>query len=250
MKGMIFIFTRKYSFAGTVFEICSIYESIHEMCKDYISEDEADFRIEICLDDIELERKLSEKTDIAEGRKPVKYKDGYLETLAVYRKMCTELQAKDTILYHGSVIAVDGEAFLFTAKSGTGKSTHTANWRKYFGDRAVMVNDDKPLLKITDNGVIAYGTPWDGKHHLSTNMSIPLKAVCILTRSETNMIEKIDPHEYFGLLLQQAFRPKDPVKLAGVLNLIERFFKNTEFYKLGCNMDISSAEVAYNGMKG
>ena len=247
---MIFIFTRKYLFAGTVFEICSIYESIHEMCKNYISEDEAEFRIEICRDDIEKESELSEKTDIAEGRKPVRYRDEYLETLAVYRKMCMELTKKDTILYHGSVIAVDGEAFLFTAKSGTGKSTHTANWRKYFGDRAVMINDDKPLLKITDNGVIAYGTPWDGKHHLSTNTSVLLKAVCILTRSETNQIEKIDPREYYGLLLQQAFRPKKAAELTKVLSLLDRFFEKTEFYKLGCNMDISSAEVAYNGMKG
>ncbi len=117
-------------------------------------------------------------------------------------------------------------------------------------EAGLLVNDDKPLLKITDNEVTAYGTPWDGKHRLSTNISVPLKAVCILTRSETNRIEKIDPHDYYGILLQQAYRPKDPVRLAKVLSLIDRLFENTEFYKLGCNMEISSAETAYKGMKG
>ena len=95
----------------------------------------------------------------------------------------------DTILFHGSVIAVDGIGYLFTAKSGTGKSTHTRLWREYFGDRAAMVNDDKPLLKITDSSVIAYGTPYNGKHRLGTNISVPLKAICILTRAADNHIE-------------------------------------------------------------
>ncbi len=137
MRGMSLIFTRNYSFAGTVFEISSIFEKIHEMCREYLSDEKADFRIEICQQDIENERKISEKTDIEKGIQPVIYSDEYLETLAVYRKISSDVLENDTILYHGSVIAVDGEAFLFTTKSGTGKSTHTANWRKYFGSRAV-----------------------------------------------------------------------------------------------------------------
>lgn len=119
------------------------------------------------------------------------YTDAYLETLAVYRKIAEWMPMYNTLLFHGSVIAVDGKAYLFTAKSGTGKSTHTRLWREYFGERAVMINDDKPLLRITQEGVFAYGTPWDGKHRLSTNISAPLAGICILRRGNDNSIRMI-----------------------------------------------------------
>ena len=125
----------------------------------------------------------------------------YLETLAVYRKLAQLLVQDDILLMHGAVVAVDGQAYLFTAQSGTGKTTHTRLWMQQFGDRAVMVNGDKPLLHITNEGVTVYGTPWDGKEHLSTNTSCPLKALCILTRSETNHIERISKKEALSLSL-------------------------------------------------
>lgn len=145
--------------------------------------------METSQSDIEYEREKSALEDRKEGLPIRNFPDSYLETLAVYRKFAENLLAYDTVLFHGSVVAVDGIGYLFTAKSGTGKSTHTRLWREYFGERAVMVNDDKPLLQVTENGVIVYGTPWDGKHHLSNNISVPLKAICILTRAEENHIE-------------------------------------------------------------
>ena len=117
-------------------------------------------------------------------------------------------------------------------------------------EKAVMVNDDKPMLRITDNGVIAYGTPYNGKHHLGCNMSVPLKAICILTRGEKNSIVRIDKKEAYAMLLQQVYRPNDPVQMAKTLKLLDKMAENVGLYKLACNMDIEAAKVAYNGMKG
>ena len=50
-----------------------------------------------------------------------------------------------------------------------------------------MVNDDKPLVHITDAGPVIYGTPWDGKHRLSRNIAVPVKAVCILRKMKFGM---------------------------------------------------------------
>ena len=155
----------------------------------------------------------------------------------------------DTFVFHGSVIAVDGEGYLFTAKSGTGKSTHTRLWREYFGERAVMVNDDKPMLKVTDNGVIAYGTPYNGKHRLGANIYVPLKAICILTRGEENNIVRIDKSEAYAMLVQQVYRPQDPMQLMKTLDIVDRMAEGVKLYKLACNLDISAAQVAYEGMK-
>lgn len=178
------------------------------------------------------------------------FPDYYLETLAVYRRIADKMLDFDTILFHGSVIAVDGIGYLFTAKSGTGKSTHTRLWRKYFGERAVMINDDKPLIHITEKGAVVYGTPWDGKHRLSTNISVPLKAICILKRSADNHVEEITAKQAYNVLVQQVYKPKDPQKLMKTLHLIDGLTGKVKLYRLGCNMDISAAETAYNAMKG
>jgi hypothetical protein len=153
------------------------------------------------------------------------------------------------LLFHGSVISVDGEAYLFTAKSGTGKSTHTRLWRQMFGDRAFMVNDDKPLLKITEEGVFACGTPWDGKHHLSRNSIVPLKGICILERGEENHIVTISGKEALPMLLQQSYRPSNPLGLSQLLGIIDMLTQKVSFYRLKCNMDPEAALVAYEGMQ-
>ena len=181
-----------------------------------------------------------------EGKDPQVYSDGYLESLAVYRKICEKMVEFDTILMHGSVVAVDGVAYLFTAKSGTGKSTHTRFWREVFGERAVMVNDDKPLLKLTEDGVLACGTPWDGKHRLSSNVCLPLKAICILERGDVNEIHRISPQEALPMVFQQTYRPKN---LAKYMEIIDKLVGRVEFYRLRCNMTPEAAQVAYEAMK-
>lgn len=196
-----------------------------------------------------LKRSQSAREDIKEGIPIRHFSDAYLETLAVYRKIADHLLSRDTLLFHGSVIAVDGEGYLFTAKSGTGKSTHTRLWREYFGERAVMVNDDKPLLHITDSGVTAYGTPWDGKHRLSTNTAVPLKGICVLTRDTTNHIEQAEPHDTYPMIVQQTNRSLTADGMKQTLSLIDRMLNVVPVYRLGCNMDIEAARVAYEGMQ-
>lgn len=258
--------------AGQFFTICPVCDYIREYCKDYIVADvtgqsgiadgdteytssgvgdittESVTRIRITQSDIDFEREKSAREDIKEGIPIRQFSDAYLETLAVYRKIADHLLSCDTLLFHGSVIAVDGIGYLFTAKSGTGKSTHTRLWREYFRERAVMVNDDKPLLRITDSGVTAYGTPWDGKHRLSTNIAVPLKGICILTRDTTNHIEPAEPHAVYPLIVQQTNRSLSADGMKQTLSLIDRMLNVVPVYRLGCNMDIEAARVAYDGM--
>ena len=258
--------------AGQYFTIGPVCDYIREYCKDYIVADvtgqsgiadgdteytssgvgdittESVTRIRITQSDIDFEREKSAREDIKESIPIRRFSDAYLETPAVYRKIADCLLSCDTLLFHGSVIAVDGEGYLFTAKSGTGKSTHTRLWREYFGERAVMVNDDKPLLHITDSGVTAYGTPWDGKHRLSTNIAVPLKGICILTRNAKNHIEPVEPHAVYPLIVQQTNRSLSADGMKHTLSLIDRMLHVVPVYRLGCNMDIEAARVAYEGM--
>lgn len=240
--------TRKYKIADKVVEVNSIYDEVQEYCTDYLTDEPADYSITTTQADIDFEREKSASEDEIEGIPIRQFSDSYLEELAVYRKIAEKMLDFDTVLFHGSVIAVDSIGYLFTAKSGTGKSTHTRLWREYFGERAVMVNDDKPLLHIADT-VTAYGTPYNGKHRLGTNTSVPLKTICILTRSADNHIEAITREQAYTMLLQQVYRPADMLKMAKTLELVDRLADSVKLYHLGCNMDISAAKIAYEGMK-
>ena len=211
---------RRYKIADKVAEINSIYEQVHNYCADYQTDEKADYYVSITQADIDFERKKSDRERALEGNTDVDYSDSYLEQLAVYRKIAEKMIDYNTILFHGSVIAVDGEAYLFTAKSGTGKSTHTRLWRKYLGKKAVMVNDDKPLLKITEEGVTAYGTPYNGKHRLGADISVPLKAICVLTRAEYNYIIPVSRGEVYHMLVQQTYRPADIMLMQKTLSLL------------------------------
>ena len=236
--------------SGICVKIESLFDATRTFCKDYLCEGTPAFTVVITQDDIDFEREKSEQEDILEGIPVRKFSDEYLETLAVYRKICTELLNRDTLLFHGSVIAVDGEGYLFTAKSGTGKSTHTALWRREFGDRAEMINDDKPLLKFTSDGILACGTPWNGKHRLGCNKMVPLKAICILERDAQNHIERISGQKALPMLMQQSFRTGTPAGMMLLLDLLEQIMDQTKIYRLGCNMDPEAAIVSYNAMKG
>lgn len=235
--------------AGRHISISALHETTRDYCRDYLADGEPDFTVVISQADIDYEREKSQREDIIEGIPIRNFADDYLETLAVYRKIADKMLSFDTLLFHGSAIAVDGAGYLFTAKSGTGKSTHTRLWREAFGDRAYMVNDDKPLLKITDNGVWVCGTPWDGKHRLSKNTIVPLKGICILERGAENSIRCISVQEALPMIFQQSHRPQDPMDLTTLLSLVDKLTSQTKLYKLACNMHPDAVNVAYNGMQ-
>ena len=236
--------------AGKTARVNTTHESTRDYCKGYLCAKLPEFSVQVLPEDLILEREKSAREDIVEGRSPQRHSDAYLETIALQRKVVEEFFAYDTLLFHGSVVAVDGEAYLFTAKSGTGKSTHTRLWREMLGERAVMVNDDKPFLEIKPEGVTAWGSPWMGKHRLGTNIDVPLKAICILERGEENRISPIRAQEALPMLMQQSQRPQDRKNLLKYMELVDQLSQKTEFYRMSCNMDPQAAVVAYEAMSG
>jgi len=235
-------------FGGYSFDITYLYSATESYCEKYLCNEESDITIVLNQSDITFERQKAAREDALEGFPAREYSDAYLETLALLRKVTEALFDYDTILFHGSVIAVDNKAYLFTAKRGTGKSTHTRLWREMLGDRAIMVNDDKPFLKIDPEGITACGSPWMGKHRLGSNIQVPLKAICILERGAENQICRIDPKDAVHMLLQQSSRPMDRKKFPQYLDLIDQLCQKVEFYRLNCNMDPEAARIAYEAM--
>ena len=241
--------TGLYRIADKNIQIDSVHEDVHAHCKDYRAEGEADFEVRTTADDIAFERQLADRRAQAEGRPASAFSDGYLEKLAVYRKIAEKMPEYDTFLFHGSCVAVDGEGYIFAAMSGTGKSTHARLWRELLGGRAVMVNDDKPLIRVSQDRAFVYGTPWNGKHRLGGNLCVPLKAVCELERAEENRIASVPGRDMYPMMLRQTYRPRNAEAMMKTMQLVDRLIRSVRFYRLGCNMDISAAELSYTTMK-
>ena len=164
----------------------------------------------------------------------------------LYTQICKKvLSDHNGFFFHSSSLAIDGEGYLFTAASGTGKSTHTRNWRKYFGDRVTMINDDKPLIRKIDGKYFVCGTPWMGKSNIGCNMSVPIKAVYVLRRGEENRAEKISPGVVFNHLLEATLIPKTRENMTKLLEMFNELFGRADLFLLTCNKDVDSARVAY-----
>ena len=235
----------KMKVAGAVAEVHPQFDSTLEYFRPYLTEDAADFSVTVTPEDREFEQLDALREALEEGMRPRTFTEPFLERAAIQRKFAEFLLDRDVLLFHGSTVAVDGFAYLFTAKCGTGKSTHTRLWRQVF-PTAQMVNDDKPFLTLTDNGVIAHGSPWSGKHGLSSNISVPLKGICILNRGPENKITPIAPADAMEMLLAQGYCP--PEAQEKFRELTEGLANTVALWSMECNKNPEAAKVAHQAM--
>lgn len=160
----------------------------------------------------------------------------------------TALLKFDGFMLHSSAVEVDGRAYLFSAPSGTGKSTHTAQWLKLFGEKARIINDDKPAIRFVGGIPYAYGTPWSGKSDLNVNVGVPIQGICVLERSEKNFIEPLDEGTAVFSILNQTIRPRSADYMNSLLTLLDRVISTVPVWRMGCNISAEAAQTAYNAM--
>ena len=218
------------------------YKYVYNLCRDYMIEEcEPDIIVSATPEDIEREKSAS--CDI-------RVSDAYAEGVCIYRNICKQLPQKfDAYLFHSALIEYEDRGYAFAATSGTGKSTHIGIWQKEFGDAVHVINGDKPIIRYTGGELMAYGTPWCGKENISTNASVPLRAICFIERDEKNSITRISAGEAISRMFHQILTPRDMETLDALLPLLELTLRTVPCYLLRCNMDPEAAHVAYNGMK-
>lgn len=223
------------------------FETTKNFCRNYLTDEAGELDIVLDASDILRERRLNANQMALEGHSQASFSDAYLETLALYRKIADRLAERSILLFHGCVLAHGGRAYIFTAKSGTGKTTHCRLWLETVPDCHIL-NGDKPLLLLRDGVVYACGTPWQGKEHYGTNEILPVAGICLLTRDSTNHIEPIRFSEAFPVLVSQLHKPNGTFSPA-LLKLVSQL-GSVPLYRLGCNMEKEAAQVAYQGMTG
>ena len=193
--------------------------------------------------------------DVSVESATAEYREKYSETPAesaeyMYTGMSfyKQLINFEGIMLHSSAVVVDGRAYLFTAPCGTGKSTHTALYLREFGDRAYILNDDKPAVRFEDGAFYAYGTPWSGKTDKNANERVPIAGICVLNRAENNEIERIYGKSAILGIYSQTMRPKSKKYMDKVISIIEKMIELIPVWNLKCNMDLDAARLSYGAM--
>ena len=234
--------------AGETVGIHSLFESTGYYCRNYTTAEEPAFWVTVTPEALEQEQRLLRQDALEEGLRPRVFPDPFLERSFIQRAIADELAARNILLFHGSAVALDGQGYLFTAPCGTGKSTHTRLWRQVFGDRAVMINDDKPFLLFRQEEILVCGAPWSGKHGLDTNISVPLRGLCILARGSENRVHPATP-EQAQFLHSQRHHPENPETDRLCRELTEQLAQRIPLWYMTCTKDPEAARAAWEAMQ-
>ena len=221
------------------------YEDTYRYMQDFLT-DSQDYELYIEPTDemIRYEAELGEEIHGDAGSPYI------CEAVAILRVICDYIIDKGGFFLHCSCLKYKDEAIIFTAPSGTGKSTHSALWRRHFGDDVVMINDDKPLVREKDGRFFIYGTPWNGKHSIGNNTSAPIRSVVFLSQAPENKAEPISPIDAMALLLQQTVLPSDKAALSKLLDMLGRLVENIPMYRLGCTISDEAVTTIYQEIYG
>lgn len=230
-----------YDIAGLRVEMINAKGRTKKQAVPYLSKNQNSENIDIVInvDDERVLHAMEEHPELNQGDWE------YMLTGSDFYK---ELLNFNGILLHSSCIVVDDKAYAFSADSGTGKSTHTQLWLKHFGDRAHMLNDDKPALRLIDGKVYACGTPWSGKYDYSTPEIVELAGICFLERSEDNWIKKADTGRAVFNIFAQTVRKLNADKMDNLFNVIEELFAKVPLFEMGCNISDEAVMTSYNAM--
>lgn len=231
----------KIKIAGLVVGINNKYGYIEKLAADYLTDEAPDFTVEA------TEEQIREEGGILD----VKFSDGYLESIVVYRNIAEILPSYDAFVFHGAILNYEGAAYAFTAKSGVGKTTHTRLWLSEFGERVHYLNGDKPIIRFIDGVPYACGTPWRGKEGYGVNEMAPLRAIAFLERGTENFATEIPAESVVTRLVTQMYMPRSN-RMGAILSmrLADRITKTVRLTLLKCNMDPSAAHVSLAAMKG
>ena len=209
------------------------YKYVEDISRDYTTSLEPFFTLFATDSEIEHERTLTDEN----------FPVGIFESTAIYRKMAAKLSEFDAFIFHGAVIEFKGRAYLFTAKSGVGKTTHVRLWQEKFGKEVSVLNGDKPVIRIIDGKPYAAGTPWRGKEGYGKPGMLQLSGIAFLERGEINEAHPVSPDDVIMKFATQAYIPRT-AGTAKTLSLFDKVLKSTPLIALRCNMNPEAAEVA------
>lgn len=234
------MYTFTISIAGYYIGVETEIKYLKDMCISYIVDNNPEITIRVLPEDVENEKKLN---GIKEEIGYRQYED--FAFLALLRMVADEMVMRNVLLIHGAAINLDNKSYLFTGKSGTGKTTHICKWIQHRPDLTI-INGDKPFIRIEEQPMIC-GSPWGGKEGFSNNTNQPLNAIIILERNDDNNIHELSFSEAFPILLNSIYLSVNPIIKNIAIKLLISLRGRVSFYKYQMNnLKDDCFEVIYN----
>lgn len=145
-------------------------------------------------------------------------------------------------LLHASYICHQGKAILFTAPSGTGKSTQAELWCRLRGAR--LLNGDRAAVMAEADGVMVRGVPFAGSSGVFENETFPLAAIVYLSQTPETAITPLVGLRSFKAIWEgcsvNIWNPEDvAVCSETVLTVVQRI----PVFHLACTPDESAVEA-------
>jgi len=217
--------------AGTIYQIESEYGEIDCFCNEFVVKKELP-DCEIYVDQRDLDYEWL-KAHGAEGNNDslsCKSMKPILERKAILRKINEKLPDFCTIMMHGAVVSDGSNAIMFTAPSGEGKTTRAKLLIECMPGLFIL-NGDKPFIRLQNNDVFVYSSPWKGKEGDGVNTSASLKSVFLLERSDHIEISEQTMDESFGFLASQTCMPEQTVNALKTIQLIRELYGKVKIFK-------------------
>lgn len=228
----------KYKICDLVVKMEPLHEPLKTQLKPYLTdEEEIDFEIPDISD--RVEKLYNER-----GYETI----GLAEYMLYGAYFYTRLIVYDGVMLHSSAVVYEDKAYLFSAPSGTGKSTHTGLWLEVFED-AFILNDDKPAIRFIDGKLYAYGTPFSGKTDLNVPTRKPIQAICFIEQDKTNWIKKATIKESINNLYRETVRTTHEKLLEDSFKILDKIVNEIPIYKMGLTISKEAVKLAYNTMK-
>ena len=207
-----------YKIANINIKINPRSQYLTTLLKDYeTDENDFDFTVTVTENDIINEKEIAPN-----------FPDFLYESSATLRKISKEIfNNYNGVLFHSVAIEYRGKAYIFTAKSGTGKTTHIMLWKKCLGDKVKIINGDKPFIRFINDKPIVFGCPWQGKE---------------------NSVETLPKEKSLFPLLNACDFPKNSIGKIKAMDFIEKLTKNIPVFLLKCNMDDDACYTALSAI--
>lgn len=134
------------------------------------------------------------------------------------------------------------KAWLYSASSGTGKTTHVKLWEKLYA--VPVLNGDLNLLGMENDEVFVYGIPWCGTSGVYTTKKYPLGGIILLKRGTENRVCKLPQDERQLYTAQRMISPAWTEKqVDDSLLFAEKLSDRIPIRQLYCTQEPSASAV-------
>lgn len=153
------------------------------------------------------------------------------------------------VVFHCSYVSYNGRAILFTAPSGTGKSTQAELWRELRS--AGIINGDRAVIRSTEAGIAACGIPFAGSSEYCHNETLPIIAIVYLAQAPQTTIRPLGGYEAFRCIWEGcSINTWDKGDITRAADLVQQIVEEIPVYYLPCTPDESAVQAVEEVLKG